>query len=216
MLPVCCGKWAEKTIQWTGGLNLYRRIASAYPGASPNSARLKFTQSCLKIVTGQLLSNVDCFSSEVSFCRSPGFHLSIMVADWCWDHGHSEFGFEGVKTQCQCTLTSWPTSIYEIDHQDILKSSARYPKFHYAIVPKYHISDSSLTSCTGRHIGTVLSWKWGPSQYYDALLTTGCHSVLLLGQKLNSQIRMLVNSFYCFRKSSILMCLRCGALDNNP
>ena len=150
---------------------------------------------------GQLLSNICCFSSEVSFCRSPGFPLSVMVADWCSDHRHSGFGFEGVKTQCQCTLTSWLASIYEIDQDIIWKS--RYPKFYYTNVPKYRISDSSLTSCTGYHISTVLSWKWGPSQYYDAFLISGCHSVLLLGQKLNSQIRMLVNSFYCFRKSSI-------------
>jgi len=37
-------KWAEETVQWTGGLNRYRRIASAYHGASPNSIRPKFAK----------------------------------------------------------------------------------------------------------------------------------------------------------------------------
>ena len=154
MLPVCCWKWAEETIQWTGGLNRYRQIASADHGASPNFARLKL---CLKIVTGQLLSDVCCFSSEVSFCRSPGFHLSVMVADWCWDHHHSEFGLEGGKTQCQCALIR--IYLWDWSSRHHLKSSARLPEFYYAIV-KYCISDSSLTFCTGHHIGTVLSWKW--------------------------------------------------------
>ena len=40
-------------------------------------------------------------------------------ASWLLTGANSESGFEGVKCQCQCTLTSWLASIDEIDQNII-------------------------------------------------------------------------------------------------
>jgi len=49
---------------------------------------------------------------------------------------------------------------------------------------------------------TVLSWKWWPSQHNNALLPRDV--ILLLGQKPNGQIRMLVNFFGKAQKSQLI------------
>ena len=63
---------------WTESLSLLIIVLVQIP----SDRNLLSTHSCLKIVTGRLLSDVYCFSSEVSFCRSPGFHLSTMIVLW--------------------------------------------------------------------------------------------------------------------------------------
>ena len=120
-------------------------------------------------------------------------------ASWLLTGANSEFGLEGVKTQCQCTLTSWPASIYEIDHQD----NPVLGTLNSIMLLSNIVSQTPHWPPALAVISALFELKVGPSQHYDAFLISGCHSVLLLGQKLNSQIRMLVYSFYCFRKSSI-------------
>ena len=81
------------------------------------------THSCLKIVTGRcLLFFVWGEFLSVSWI-SLEHHGSFMVADWCWDYRHSEFGYGGVKTQCECTLTSWPSPKPHLFMRLIIKTS---------------------------------------------------------------------------------------------
>ena len=71
--------WRNDTVDgWTESLSLLIIVLVQIP----SDRNLLSTHSCLKIVTGRLLSDVYCFSSEVSFCRSPGFHLSTMIVLW--------------------------------------------------------------------------------------------------------------------------------------
>ena len=81
------------------------------------------THSCLKIVTGRcLLFFVWGEFLSVSWI-SLEHHGSFMVADWCWDYRHSEFGYGGVKTQFECTLTSWPLPQPHLFMRLIIKTS---------------------------------------------------------------------------------------------
>jgi len=148
-----------------------------------------------------ILSDVYRFSSGASFCQSPGFYSSTMVVLWLLTGAE----ISNMGEQCECTLTSWPppiaTSIYEIDDQDIISNSMQCSlpqNSDMVLLPSTHSTFPSPTSSAGRHIGAVVSWKWGPSQYYDvacSFLISECHPVLLLGQKPDKNVGWFIYLF---------------------
>ena len=81
-------------------------------------------------------------------------------------------------------------SIYEIDDQDIISNLMQCSLPQNSNIPLLLNTDSTFpspTSYTGHHIGAVLSWKWGLSQYYDITFLW----FFYLG-------RILVDFFYLF------------------
>jgi len=79
------------------------------------------------------------------------------------------------------------TSIYEINDQDIISNSMQclLPQHsNMLLLPKTDSTFPSPTSYTGRHIGAVLSRKWGISQYYDVTLSQNLIQFFYLGRML--------------------------------
>jgi len=90
----------------------------------------------------------------------------------------------------ECTLTSWPHHshfyLWDWSSRHHLKSDA-VPKFHYA--PPNIVSQTPHRPPT---LAVILVLSWAQRGVFPIL---GCHSVLLLGQKLNIESWLTLNCY---------------------
>jgi len=137
------------------------------------------------------------FSSEMSFCQSPGFHPSTMVVLWLLTGAENTLRESLGMGEWKLNPNAHPHHgcfyLWNWWSRHYFKFNAVFasPTFQYAVAPKDRLHLSLTDLLHWLSYWCCLSWEWGLSH----LLISECHPVLLLGcfvlpfsEKLNSYL----------------------------